>query len=460
MSVSVILLLHLDARICYTMSSPKNTAGTFYVFLEREKARKRELCENETVCKRNPEIEGMKIVGRNIKNIVRAQPRKVNKKNSVVEPIHDVDVKHSLLNENYEPICSTCKKSMFDGVHDKCLLDFVENVSCPDCSLVSGLRMFKTYDMEPLLAHELCFKLLEILDVTFFDLLLKPMMVMYLSFLKVLLLGAVFLTTIVKISFLGGTAVVEVILVKEDVFPSIVKGSNVSAAPSSSRVHFRSFKLSFGTWTQVASRSQETNLYTLSIGDMVASSPICLLSKASKKKSWLWHRRLSHLNFGAINNLAKNGLVRGPELQSMTPATSSSRLVSNHILQKPCNPPLRDDWDHLFQPMFDEYFNPPTIAVSPILVVATPRAINLVDSPVSTSIDQDATSTTNVIGDPSRSVSTRKQLQTDAIWCYLDAFLTSVELKNFKQAMTEPSWIDAMQEEIHKFERLHVWESS
>ncbi|GKC37675.1 retrovirus-related pol polyprotein from transposon TNT 1-94 [Tanacetum coccineum] len=59
------------------------------------------------------------------------------------------------------------------------------------------------------------------------------------------------------------------------------------------------------------SGSRETNLYTLSIRDMMASSPICLLSKASKTQSWLWHRRLSHLNFGAINHLAKNGLVRG-----------------------------------------------------------------------------------------------------------------------------------------------------
>ncbi|GJW71656.1 retrovirus-related pol polyprotein from transposon TNT 1-94 [Tanacetum coccineum] len=49
---------------------------------------------------------------------------------------------------------------------------------------------------------------------------------------------------------------------------------------------------------------------------MMASSPICLLSKASKTKSWLWHRRLSHLNFGAINHLARQGLVRGlPKLK-------------------------------------------------------------------------------------------------------------------------------------------------
>ncbi|GJT08541.1 retrovirus-related pol polyprotein from transposon TNT 1-94 [Tanacetum coccineum] len=64
----------------------------------------------------------------------------------------------------------------------------------------------------------------------------------------------------------------------------------------------------------------------------------------------------------------------------------------------------------------------------------------------------------NLISDPSRCVSTRKQLETDTMWCYFDAFFTSVEPKNFKQAMTEPSWIDAMQEEIYKFERIEVWE--
>ncbi|GJY60835.1 retrovirus-related pol polyprotein from transposon TNT 1-94 [Tanacetum coccineum] len=49
---------------------------------------------------------------------------------------------------------------------------------------------------------------------------------------------------------------------------------------------------------------------------MMVSSPICLLLKASKIKSWIWHRRLSHLNFGAINHLARHGLVRGlPKLK-------------------------------------------------------------------------------------------------------------------------------------------------
>ncbi|GJY09965.1 hypothetical protein Tco_0378150 [Tanacetum coccineum] len=62
----------------------------------------------------------------------------------------------------------------------------------------------------------------------------------------------------------------------------------------------------------------------------------------------------------------------------------------------------------------------------------------------------------NVIGNPSQLVSTRKQLKTDAMWCYFDAFLTSVEPKNFKEAILEPSWIDAMQEETYEFERLQV----
>ncbi|GKB56229.1 retrovirus-related pol polyprotein from transposon TNT 1-94 [Tanacetum coccineum] len=270
------------------------------------------------------------------------------------------------------------------------------------------------------------------------------------------------------------------------------------------------------------SGSQDTNLYTISLDDMLKTSLICLISKASKTKSWLWHRRLSHLNFGTLNKLAKDGLARGiprlkfhkdhlcsacalgkskksshqpkaedtneeklyllhmdlcgpmrvasingksyilvivddysrftwirflrskdeapdaiikcikniqvrlnatvrnvrtdngtefvnqtlrefyenvgishqtsvartpqqngvverrnrtlveaartisgPGLHSMTPATSSSGLVPNPIPQQPCIPPLRDDWDCLFQPMFDEYFTSPSIPICP-----------------------------------------------------------------------------------------------
>ncbi|GJX48335.1 retrovirus-related pol polyprotein from transposon TNT 1-94 [Tanacetum coccineum] len=135
--------------------------------------------------------------------------------------------------------------------------------------------------------------------------------------------------------------------------PSTCRGSNTSVAPSSSSIDLKLSKLSCGNVTisrvyyveglghnlfsvgqfcdldlevafqkhtcfvrnlegvDLLSGYSGTNLFSLSIRDMMASSPICLLSKAIKTKSWLWHRRLSHLNFGAINHLARHGLVRG-----------------------------------------------------------------------------------------------------------------------------------------------------
>ncbi|GJY05942.1 retrovirus-related pol polyprotein from transposon TNT 1-94 [Tanacetum coccineum] len=57
--------------------------------------------------------------------------------------------------------------------------------------------------------------------------------------------------------------------------------------------------------------SRESNLYTLSISELAASSNVCLMSKATLTKSWLWHRRLTHLNFGTINQLTLNDLVDG-----------------------------------------------------------------------------------------------------------------------------------------------------
>nr|GEU73523.1 retrovirus-related Pol polyprotein from transposon TNT 1-94 [Tanacetum cinerariifolium] len=52
-----------------------------------------------------------------------------------------------------------------------------------------------------------------------------------------------------------------------------------------------------------------TNLYTIDLYDMASALPICLMARATPTKSWLWHQRLSHLNFDIINDLAKNDLV-------------------------------------------------------------------------------------------------------------------------------------------------------
>ncbi|GKA12253.1 retrovirus-related pol polyprotein from transposon TNT 1-94, partial [Tanacetum coccineum] len=88
--------------------------------------------------------------------------------------------------------------------------------------------------------------------------------------------------------------------------------------------------------------SRGNNLYTLSLGDMMASSPICLLSKASKTKSWLWHRRLSHLNFGAINHLARHGLVRGLPKLKFKKDHLCSACVMGKSKKKPHKPKSKD----------------------------------------------------------------------------------------------------------------------
>nr|GEU32385.1 retrovirus-related Pol polyprotein from transposon TNT 1-94 [Tanacetum cinerariifolium] len=118
--------------------------------------------------------------------------------------------------------------------------------------------------------------------------------------------------------------------------------------------------------------SRDTNLYTISLDDMLKTSPICLLSKAIKTKSWLWHRRLSHLNFGKSKKSAH---------QPKAEDTNQEKLYLLHM--DLCGPMRmagingkRVDWDYLFQPMFDEYFNPPAIVVSLVSVAAAPRAVD------------------------------------------------------------------------------------
>ncbi|GKE02806.1 retrovirus-related pol polyprotein from transposon TNT 1-94 [Tanacetum coccineum] len=123
-------------------------------------------------------------------------------------------------------------------------------------------------------------------------------------------------------------------------------------------------------------------------------------------------------------------------------------LIHNSSSSTPYVPLATKYWEILFQPMYDEYFLSLPKVVSRVLPTVALVNNNTTGTPSLTSIDQDA----------SLAISTRRQLQTDAMWCFFDAFLTLIEPKNFKEALLESSWIDAMQEKIHEFKRLQVWE--
>ncbi|GJX68654.1 retrovirus-related pol polyprotein from transposon TNT 1-94 [Tanacetum coccineum] len=151
---------------------------------------------------------------------------------------------------------------------------------------------------------------------------------------------------------------------------------------------------------------------------MLKTSLICLLSKASKTKSWLWHRRLSHLKFGTHNKLAKDNLAQViPRLKfqkdhlcsacvlgkskkySHQPKAEDTNQEKLYLLHMDLYGPMRmasrrgkDDGVALFRLCSYEYFTPPSVVGSPVQEAADPRAVVLADSHVSTSIDQDAPS--------------------------------------------------------------------
>ncbi|GKA59989.1 integrase, catalytic region, zinc finger, CCHC-type containing protein [Tanacetum coccineum] len=214
------------------------------------------------------------------------------------------------------------------------------------------------------------------------------------------------------------------------------------------------------------------------------------------------------IDFDELTAMAFEHSSSGPALHEMTPATISSGLVPNAPISTPCVPPSRNDWDLLFQPLFDELLNPPpsvdlqapevialiaeVVAPEPAVSIEENHDLDLAHMnndpffgiPIPEN-DSEASSSTNIvhtivqpdhqiskhnnkwtkdhpleniIGELGRPASTKLQLHEQALFCYYDAFLTVVEPKTFKDALTQSCWIEAMQEELNEFECLGVWE--
>ncbi|GJS72878.1 retrovirus-related pol polyprotein from transposon TNT 1-94 [Tanacetum coccineum] len=101
-----------------------------------------------------------------------------------------------------------------------------------------------------------------------------------------------------------------------------------------------------------------------------------------------------HVTFDELTAMASEQFSSGPRLHSMTPATSSLGLAPNIVsITLYSTKKEKMDWITCFDICFDEYFTPPSIAFSLVQEAAASRASVLTDSPVLTSIDQDAPST-------------------------------------------------------------------
>ncbi|GKE27733.1 retrovirus-related pol polyprotein from transposon TNT 1-94, partial [Tanacetum coccineum] len=206
---------------------------------------------------------------------------------------------------------------------------------CPDCTLVSGLRMFKTHDKESLSAYELY----------------------------------------------NGTKFVNQILHEFYENVGISHQTSVARTPQQNGVVKRR--------NQTLVEADRTML-------IFSKAPLFLWAKAINTACYTQNRSLIRLRY----NKTPYELMQDKKLDlsflhvfgSLCYPTNDHEdlgLVSKHVSQQPCILPNRDDWDWLFQPMFDEYFNPPTITVSPVQEAAATRAKVLADSPVSIFINQD-----------------------------------------------------------------------
>nr|GEV65769.1 hypothetical protein [Tanacetum cinerariifolium] len=212
----------------------------------------------------------------------------------------------------------------------------------------------------------------------------------------------------------------------------------------------------------------------------------------TKKAFRIYNRRTRrivetiHVDFDELTAMASERNSSIPVLNEMTPTTIGLRLVQKPSSSTPYVPPSRNDWDLLFQPLFDELLtlqpsvDPPAPAVIALIADVIPLlqakstgslSITIVDqyAPSPSKYQTTPETQSSVIPQDVKKdiydievaymrndlpVSTCLQLHEQALLCYYDAFLTAIKPKTYKDALTQSCWIEAMQEELNEFERL------
>nr|GEU62160.1 integrase, catalytic region, zinc finger, CCHC-type, peptidase aspartic, catalytic [Tanacetum cinerariifolium] len=220
--------------------------------------------------------------------------------------------------------------------------------------------------------------------------------------------------------------------------------------------------------------SRESNLYTISISELTASSPVCLTSKATSTKSWLWHQRLSHLNFGSINQLTSKDLVDGLlklNLNKKIMETIHVKFDELTAMASKCNN-LEPEFN--YNSAANTLDNKNTSSSSSI-VIEEHKAPQIVSSSIEQVSNEPNTPVLNenanedpsnmheflqtrrstdkwtknhpieqVIGDPLKPVTTRRHLHTNAEVCMYALTVSTTKPKNIKEAMLDASWLESI----------------
>ncbi|GJV63835.1 retrovirus-related pol polyprotein from transposon TNT 1-94 [Tanacetum coccineum] len=117
--------------------------------------------------------------------------------------------------------------------------------------------------------------------------------------------------------------------------------------------------------------------------------------------------------------------------------------------------------EFLFSPLLEEYYNPAHGHAEDNNNDQAPNASFQEDEFINPFHDYRWTRDhplEQVCGNPTMPVQTRRQLATDPEMCMFALTVSIVEPKNIKEAMADSAWIEAMQDELHQFDRLKVWE--
>ncbi|GJW11571.1 retrovirus-related pol polyprotein from transposon TNT 1-94 [Tanacetum coccineum] len=263
----------------------------------------------------------------NQKNKVEDHPRKVksslNKKNPIFEPISNALVKHSVRNAKFESMCAICNKCLFDANHDMRLVDFVNDVNV--CSKSKSKRNKKKKAWKPTgkVFTDVGYKWKP--TRRFFTIVgslcpltrITPKEIMHLkettpkSVETPKLDIKVYSRRPKQLKSVGNRSQLMNFVSK---FLGTVRFRNDQVARIMRQFCDADLEVAFWKNTffiqnlegiDLLSGSRDTNLYNISLDDMLNTSPIYLLSKASKIKSCLWHCRLSHLNFACALGKSK-----------------------------------------------------------------------------------------------------------------------------------------------------------